>query len=105
MIVVILLQCIIIVIFFLFLGLVTQAKPKLQVFLKYAKVELTPPSPGDIPEIRAGIGRLLNSAKTGKWKQFTVREAWLNTLVATEIGFWFFVGECIGKRNLIGYNV
>ncbi|XP_077287391.1 ATP synthase F(0) complex subunit g, mitochondrial-like [Arctopsyche grandis] len=86
-------------------GLVQQAKPKLGVFMKYAKVELTPPSPGDIPEIRAGIGKLLNGARTGKWKQLTVREAWLNTLVATEIGLWFFVGECIGKCNLIGYSV
>lgn len=82
-----------------------DARPKFNIFLKYAKVELTPPTPADIPEIRAGIGRLMSSAQAGKWKQLTVKEAWLNTLVAAEIGFWFFVGECIGKRHLIGYDV
>ncbi|CAH2001808.1 unnamed protein product [Acanthoscelides obtectus] len=36
--------------------LLAEAKPKLNVFMKYAKVELTPPTPADIPQIRAGIG-------------------------------------------------
>lgn len=82
-----------------------QAQPKLQTFLKYAKVELTPPTPGDIPQIRAGIGRLIKGAKSGTWKQLTVRDAWLNTLVAAEVCFWFYMGECIGKRHIVGYNV
>ena len=42
-----------------FLGLAAQASPKLQTFWKYAKVELAPPTLADIPEIRAGISRLL----------------------------------------------
>ncbi len=33
------------------------------------------------------------------------QEAWINTLVTAEVVCWFFVGECIGKRSLIGYNV
>ncbi|KAK9675242.1 Mitochondrial ATP synthase g subunit [Popillia japonica] len=66
--------------------LLTQSQPKFQTFLKYAKVELTPPTPG-------------------KWKQTTVREAWLNTLVTIEVLCWFYVGECIGKRHIVGYNV
>uniref|UniRef100_A0A0K8TQ25 ATP synthase subunit g n=1 Tax=Tabanus bromius TaxID=304241 RepID=A0A0K8TQ25_TABBR len=86
-------------------NLLTQARPKFQVFLKYAKVELTPPSPGDIPAIRDGIGKLITGARTGAWKQVTVREAWLNTLVTAEVLFWFYVGECIGKRHLVGYKV
>lgn len=74
-------------------------------FLKYAKVELTPPTPADIPEIRAGIGRLISAAKSGRWKQTSVKEAWLNTLVTVEVLCWFYVGECIGKRHLVGYDV
>ncbi|KAJ8967862.1 hypothetical protein NQ317_017629 [Molorchus minor] len=45
--------------------LAEQGRPKLQTFLKYAKVELTPPSPADIPQIRAGIGRLIKRSQ--KW--------------------------------------
>lgn len=83
----------------------TQAKPKFATFMKYAVVELTPPSPTEIGAIKNGIVKGLSGLKTGAWKNLTVREAWLNTLVAAEIGFWFFVGEVIGKRHLVGYNV
>lgn len=82
-----------------------QAQPKFQVFLRYAKVELTPPGPGDIGSIRQGIGKLISGARTGRWKELTVREAWLNSLVTAEVFFWFYVGECIGKRHLVGYKV
>ncbi|XP_018329982.1 ATP synthase subunit g, mitochondrial [Agrilus planipennis] len=86
-------------------NLLAQAQPKFQTFLKYAKVELTPPTPGDIPQIRAGIGRLIQGFRTGKWKDLTVREGWLNTLVTIEVLCWFYVGECIGKRHIVGYDV
>ena len=33
------------------------------------------------------------------------QEAFINTVVAVEVGCWFFVGECIGKGTLIGYQV
>lgn len=68
-------------------------------------MELTPPTPGDIPQITAGLKRLVQSAKTGGYKNLTVRQAWLNTLVGAEVLFWFYIGECIGKRHLVGYNV
>ncbi|VEN59080.1 unnamed protein product [Callosobruchus maculatus] len=85
--------------------LLAEAKPKFATFMKYAKVELSPPTPADIPQIRAGIGRLITSAKNGTWKNLTVKEAWLNTLVGIEVWCWFYVGECIGKRHIVGYNV
>lgn len=84
---------------------IAAAKPKLEVFVKYAKVELTPPTPADIPQIRAGIGRLISDAKSGKWKNTTVKEAFVNTLVSVEVLCWFYVGECIGKRHIVGYDV
>lgn len=89
----------------LFAGVVAAAKPKLAVFLKYAKVELTPPTPGEIPQIKTELGSLVKSIKGGKWKELTVKEAWLNTLIGVEVLMWFYVGECIGKRNIIGYKV
>ncbi|EDW02945.1 ATP synthase subunit g, mitochondrial [Drosophila grimshawi] len=85
--------------------LLVQARPQLDVFLKYAKVELTPPTPGDIPAIRQSMGNLVKSAKTGSYKNLSVKEAWLNTLVTAEVIFWFYIGECIGKRHIVGYNV
>ncbi|KAL6257224.1 ATP synthase subunit g, mitochondrial [Pogonomyrmex barbatus] len=84
---------------------ITQAKPMLQVWAQYAKVELTPPTFKDISAIRSGFSRLIHSARTGRYREVTVREAIINTLVAAEIYCWFYVGECIGKRHLIGYDV
>lgn len=68
---------------------------------KYAIAELAPPTPAEIPlAIRQGI-----QVFKGNWRNVTVREAWLNTLVTVEVVCWFFVGECIGKGTLIGYQV
>jgi F-type H+-transporting ATPase subunit g len=87
------------------LALMSQARPKFANFMRYAAIELTPPSPTDLPAIKNGIVKLVSGVKTGAWKNLTVRDATLNTLVAMEIGFWFYVGECIGKRHIVGYNV
>ncbi|CAH2256737.1 jg10965 [Pararge aegeria aegeria] len=81
------------------------ARPKFNIFLQYAKVELAPPKLSEIPQIRAGIGKLLSSAKSGAWRNQTVKQATLNTFVGMEVIFWFYVGECIGKRHIVGYKV
>lgn len=86
-------------------ALLAQGRPKFQTFLKYAAVELTPPTPGDLPAIRAGLGKIVSGARTGAWKNTTVKEAWLNTLVTIEVFCWFYIGECIGKRHFVGYDV
>ncbi|XP_050304106.1 ATP synthase subunit g, mitochondrial [Anthonomus grandis grandis] len=85
--------------------LAADAKPMFETFMKYAKVELSPPTPADIPQIRAGIGRLVSAAKNGNWKNTTVKEGFVNTLIGIEVLCWFYVGECIGKRHLVGYDV
>lgn len=84
---------------------IVAAKPQLGIMLRYAKVEMAPPKLSDIPAIRSGIAKLIHSAKTGGYRDLTVREAWLNTLVGLEVLCWFYVGECIGKRHLVGYDV
>uniref|UniRef100_A0A0A9VU16 ATP synthase subunit g n=1 Tax=Lygus hesperus TaxID=30085 RepID=A0A0A9VU16_LYGHE len=81
------------------------AKPNLQTFVKYAKVELTPPKPTEIGQIGKEVANIIKTATSGRWKQITVKEAWLNALVATEVFCWFYVGECIGKFNLVGYKI
>ncbi|CAL1683276.1 unnamed protein product [Lasius platythorax] len=84
---------------------VTHARPVLHVWQQYARVELTPPTLKDISAIRSGFSKLIQAAKSGRYRQVTVREAVINTLVAAEIYCWFYVGECIGKRHFVGYNV
>lgn len=81
------------------------AKPKAALALRYAKVEMVPPHPGEFGEIARGLGRIVRGAKTGHWRTLTMREAFLNTCITFEVLCWFFVGECIGKRSLIGYQV
>lgn len=34
-----------------------------------------------------------------------LQDATLNSLIAIEVLMWFYVGECIGKRSLIGYDI
>jgi len=34
-----------------------------------------------------------------------VKEAAINTVVGLEVFCWFFIGECIGKGSLVGYQV
>jgi len=84
---------------------INNAKPVLNVWQQYARVELTPPTLRDFPAIRKGFSNLIQAAKSGRYREVTVREAVINTLVAAEIYCWFYVGECIGKRHLVGYDV
>jgi F-type H+-transporting ATPase subunit g len=53
-------------------GLVQFSTPRLKTFWRYAKVEFKPPV-SEIPEVTNGLSNLLASAKSGKWKQLTVK--------------------------------
>ena len=64
---------------------VTYLKPRLATFWYYAKEELVPPAPAEIPTAIQSLKKIINSAKTGSFKQLTVKEAVLNGLVATEV--------------------
>ncbi|XP_071552944.1 ATP synthase subunit g, mitochondrial-like [Panulirus ornatus] len=84
---------------------VDAATPKFNTFMKYAKVELVPPTPAEFGAVTQGVNNIVKSAQTGAWKKMTVKEAWLNTLVTVEVLCWFFIGECIGKGTFVGYQV
>ena len=84
---------------------VTYSKPRLATFWHYAKVELVPSTPGEIPTAIQSVKKIIQSAKTGSFKHLTVKEAVLNGLVATEVWMWFYIGEIIGKRGIVGYEV
>lgn len=81
------------------------SKPNLQIFMKYAKLELTPPKLSNLPEIKNEISKVIQTTKCGQWKNITVKDAAIKSLVFIEVCSWFFVGECIGKRHLIGYDI
>lgn len=65
--------------------------------------ELRPPMPQEIPGAIKSAAHLFKNR--GNMSQTTVRDAFRNTLVATEVICWFFVGEIIGKGSFIGYQV
>ena len=85
--------------------LAQRAQPHLKTFWGHAKVELTPPNPAQWPEIKTGFSNLFQNAVSGRFLDLSVKEATKKTLVGVEILCWFFVGEMIGRRSLIGYKV
>jgi len=84
---------------------VTFATPRLQTFLRYARVELAPPTPEQIPQATQAIKGLVAAARQGKWKTVTVKQATVNACIGIEVACWFFIGEIIGKGSVVGYQV
>lgn len=83
-------------------GLRLKSSPNVKTIRECVLTELRPPTPIEIPKAIKDLAQLFTKRN---WQNVTVREAWLNTLVTTEVICWFFVGECIGKGTLIGYQV
>ncbi|XP_077162259.1 ATP synthase F(0) complex subunit g, mitochondrial [Paroedura picta] len=84
---------------------VAFSRPRLATFWHYARVELAPPTPAEVPKAVESMRALARAFRAGRLQQLTVKEALRNGLVATEVLMWFYIGEIIGKRSLVGYDV
>ncbi|GMR60478.1 hypothetical protein PMAYCL1PPCAC_30673, partial [Pristionchus mayeri] len=69
------------------------------------KNELAPPTQAQWPAIKADFNKVVQTIQSGQYKNLTVSEAMMYTAVALEVVFWFFVGEMIGRRYIVGYLV
>ena len=73
-------------------------------------------------QVVKGAAGLVGDVLTFKWASATMAQAAVNTVVVAEvtanpkvigqliicflqIACWFFIGECIGKGSLVGYQV
>ncbi|XP_017060380.1 ATP synthase subunit g, mitochondrial [Drosophila ficusphila] len=87
---------------------IVAARPQLNEFWKYAKVELSPPLPADFQKLKQTAETAKNmqgQLKKSGLSQVTVSEVWLNFLVTVEVITWFYMGEVIGRRHFVGYKV
>ncbi|XP_023345757.1 ATP synthase subunit g, mitochondrial-like isoform X2 [Eurytemora carolleeae] len=73
--------------------LIELAKPKLNVFVKYAKVELVPPTPGEIPRAIADASTKIANLQKQTFRNWTLKEAAINTIVRLEV-FCLAEGSC-----------
>ena len=89
----------------MYVAMAKKSQPTLEKVWSNAKVEMRPPSTSDWPAIKKAFINLKDATITGRFVNVTVKEGVANTLVAVEIAMWFYVGEIIGRRSIIGYNV
>lgn len=86
--------------------MIGNAKPRWALFMTYAKAELAPPlAPSELIGAVRAAGHLGQSVIKGRFLLNTTASAATNALILVEIGCWFYLGECIGRGSLIGYNV
>uniref|UniRef100_A0A7E4UN05 ATP synthase subunit g, mitochondrial n=1 Tax=Panagrellus redivivus TaxID=6233 RepID=A0A7E4UN05_PANRE len=82
-----------------------QFPRRLDILTKVAKRELAPPKTTDWPLIKKEFNAVVKFIETKQYNNLSVREALVYAGVGLEIIFWFFIGEIIGRRYIVGYLV
>ena len=59
--------------FYFIIAVVNFSRPRLATTWRYVKVEFKPPMPSEIPEVSNRISHILNSARSGKFANLTVK--------------------------------
>lgn len=80
-------------------------QPHWQRFWVHARTELAPPSPSQWSAARKEAERAIEMVRTGQMASMSLAEAGAVAAVAVEVACWFYLGEIIGRRSIIGYNV
>ena len=70
---------------------------------KHEKIGL--PSPAGFADAQASLGHLFTSMQTGAWKKVTVKQVGKMAGEGVKIAGFFILGEMIGRRSIIGYDV
>ncbi|CAH8442992.1 unnamed protein product [Schistosoma turkestanicum] len=83
---------------------IQEVTPRLTKFREYAAVELRPPTKADFKPAMEQAMKLVDAYKSGAWKNVSVKEGLVNAVVTAEVLCWFFIGEVIGRRSVLGYS-
>ncbi len=59
---------------------------------------------GELGAVQQSFQSIVKSAQKMSFLNLTVNEAAVNVAVAAEVLCWFYVGEMIGRRSIIGYD-
>ena len=84
---------------------ITNSIPHMNTIWNCVKVELRPPTYSEILDAKELATQAYLKIYTRQYLQNTVGQVLQTTLVAIEVTMWFFVGEILGRKNVIGYKV
>jgi F-type H+-transporting ATPase subunit g len=71
----------------------------------YLREQMQPPRMSQWAEAKQQFRELLQTYSSGAYKQWTMKELFQRSLVAVEVAGFFIIGEMIGRRSIIGYNI
>ncbi|KAJ8734663.1 hypothetical protein PYW08_013913 [Mythimna loreyi] len=83
----------------------SELAKKMRVLKGFYTVEMAPPRMSEMEKLTADIRLMQDFFKNKCYLFITVRQAWLLFLVGLEVYLWFFLGETLGKRHIVGYKV
>jgi hypothetical protein len=62
------------------------------------------PQFGELGAVQQSFNSMVKSAQKLSFLNLTVKEVAVNVVVTAEVLCWFYVGEIVGRRSLIGYD-